>query len=75
VDEGGGRLTPRGHTSTEGRVPRNFNVHPAGGLLLAGNQDSGTIVPFRIDPETGALRPTGRVTETPSPVCIVFREA
>jgi 6-phosphogluconolactonase len=74
VDGASGRLTPTGHTSTEGRVPRNFNVHPAGRLLLAGNQDSGTVVPFRIDPQSGALTPTGRVTETPAPVCIIFRE-
>ena len=64
--------SPLPGTPHRGRVPRNFNVHPAGRLLLAGNQDSGTVVPFRIDPQSGA--PTGRVTETPAPVCIIFRE-
>ena len=31
-------------------------------------------MPFRIDPESGALTPTGRVTATPAPVCVVFSE-
>jgi 6-phosphogluconolactonase len=74
VDEASGLLSARGQTSTGGRTPRNFNVHPDGGLLLAANQDGDTVVPFRIDPASGALTPTGRVTETPSPVCIIFRE-
>jgi 6-phosphogluconolactonase len=67
-----GRLTPRGHVSTQGRVPRNFNIHPSGKLLLAGNQDTHTIVAFRVDEESGALTPTGQVTQTPAPICIQY---
>jgi 6-phosphogluconolactonase len=61
-----------GHESTQGKTPRSFGIDPAGRFLLAANQDSDTIVAFRIDPRTGRLRPTGAVTEAPTPVCIKF---
>ena len=72
IDQARGRLTPLGHESTQGKVPRNFNIDPSGTLLLAANQDGHTIVPFRIDGASGKLTATGHVTETPSPVCIQF---
>ncbi|MGH2355025.1 MAG: lactonase family protein, partial [Chloroflexota bacterium] len=73
IDEQTGQLTARGYESTRGQTPRNFNLDPTGTFLLAANQGSDTIVTFRIDATTGALTPTGQVTETPSPVCVVFR--
>jgi len=73
VDQRSGRLTPLGHQSTQGAVPRNFAIDPSGTLLLAANQNSDSIVAFRIDPVNGALTPTGAVTEVPTPVCITFR--
>jgi 6-phosphogluconolactonase len=72
IDQERGKLAPLGHESTQGKVPRNFNIDPSGRLLLAANQDTHTIVPFRIDGETGKLSPTGHITSTPSPVCIQF---
>jgi 6-phosphogluconolactonase len=72
INQESGKLTPLGHESTQGKVPRNFNIDPTGTLLLAANQDSDTIVPFRIDGETGKLTATGRVTKTPAPVCIQY---
>ncbi|MDE0449694.1 MAG: lactonase family protein [Spirochaetaceae bacterium] len=68
---GDGRLEPVGHESTQGRTPRNFALDPSGALLLAANQDSGTIVTFHVDAATGLLRPTGHVAAVPSPVCVV----
>ena len=59
-----------GHQSTRGKTPRNFCIDPAGHYLLAANQDSDTLVVFGIDPETGALTPTGHVAEVPKPVCV-----
>ena len=70
IDEKTGKLKLIGHTSTEGRTPRNFAVDPTGRFLLAANQDSDTIVTFRLDAATGRLKPTGFVTEVPSPVCL-----
>jgi 6-phosphogluconolactonase len=55
-----------------GKTPRNFAIDPTGKFLLAANQESNKIVIFRIDPTTGALSPTGEVTEAPAPVCITF---
>ena len=74
IDQDSGRLRSVGHESTQGKVPRNFNLDPTGSLLLAANQDSDTIVAFRIDPDRGTLTATGAVTQTPHPVCIQFRD-
>ena len=71
-DESTEQLTPLGHESTQGAVPRNFNLDPTGTLLLAANQNSDTIVAFSVDPRTGTLTPTGAVTRVPTPVCITF---
>jgi 6-phosphogluconolactonase len=67
-----GLLTPIGHTSTGGRTPRNFAVDPQGAFLLAANQNSGTIVTLRIDPQSGIPQPTGIVANIPTPVCVRF---
>lgn len=65
-----GTLQPRGFASTLGKIPRNFGIDPTGQFLLAANQDSDTIVFFRIDQQTGALTPTGEVVNIPTPVCV-----
>jgi 6-phosphogluconolactonase len=70
IDERTGKLRFIEHAPTEGRTPRNFAIDPTGKFLLAANQDSDTIVTFRLDPGTGRLKPTGHVTEVPSPVCL-----
>lgn len=70
-----GRLTPRGHVSTQGETPRNFAVDPSGQFLLAANQKTGTVVVFRINQDTGELTPTGSTIDVPAPVCIRFLAA
>lgn len=72
IDASTGRLTARGHASTQGKTPRNFNIDPSGQWLIAANQNSDTLVVFRIDPDTGALTPTGSTATIPSPVCVQF---
>jgi len=72
VDADNGRLTLVEHEPTQGKTPRNFGVDPTGRFLLACNQGSDTIVSFRIDPETGALTPTGHQLDVPAPVCVKF---
>lgn len=67
-----GTLRPEGHVSTQGETPRNFGIDPTGRFLLAANQNSGTVVVFRIDLHTGALTATGDVVEIPNPVCVRF---
>ncbi len=64
-----GSLIAKGHASTEGKTPRNFGL--VGDFLLAANQDSNTVVVFRINKETGALTPTGSSVKVGMPVCVV----
>ena len=65
-----GKLSLVGIEPTQGKNPRNFAIDPTGTYLLAENGDSGTIVVFRIDAQSGTLRPTGQSVRVPKPVCI-----
>ena len=65
-----GQLSLVGHESTHGRGPRTFTIDPTSTLLLVANQDTDTVVTFWINQEAGTLRPTGRVAEVPTPVCL-----
>jgi 6-phosphogluconolactonase len=68
IDQGSGRLIPRGRVHTGGETPRSFVIDPSGGSLYVANQRSNNIAAFRIDPGTGALSPAGHATSTPVPV-------
>lgn len=68
-------VTPRGHTSCGGRTPRDFAIVTGGELLLVANQESHSVAAFTIDRQSGALSPTGVVTPTPTPTCIVVSTA
>ncbi len=72
IDPVKGTLQLKDEYPTMGKTPRNFAIDPTGKFLLAANQESNNIVIFRIDATTGALRPTGEVTEVPAPVCVTF---
>ena len=72
VDQSTGMLTSIGYQSVPGKTPRNFVIDPAGKFLLVANQDSGTVITFRINTDTGLLEDTGIVTKIPSPVCLKF---
>ncbi|MBA2598397.1 MAG: lactonase family protein [Chloroflexia bacterium] len=74
IDGEGGTVVSVGHEPTRGKTPRGFAIDPSGSWLVAANQDSGTIVTFRRDRESGTLSATGDVTETPSPVAILFSQ-
>jgi 6-phosphogluconolactonase len=66
-------LTSIGWESTQGKTPRYFGLDPSGTHLYAANQNSDTIVIFRIDQTTGKLTPTGQIVKVASPTTIVFR--
>jgi 6-phosphogluconolactonase len=72
VEDANGTLRSVGHESTRGKAPRNFSLDQTGAWLLAANQETDTIVPFRRDPDSGRLTAAGPVTQTPSPVAILF---
>jgi 6-phosphogluconolactonase len=72
IDERTGKLTYVEHQPTQGKTPRHFTIDPTGTFLLAANQNSDTMVVFRINHGNGKLVPTGKLTEVPSPVCLVL---
>ncbi len=67
-----GGLTPVGHEPTQGCTPRHFALSPDGRLLVAANQDSDSLVTFRVNPKTGGLTPTGHAVHVPSPACVMM---
>jgi 6-phosphogluconolactonase (cycloisomerase 2 family) len=80
VDRRDGTLTPVGWAPTQAKSPRFFAFDPAAKTLYAANPDEGfsdqqntdTIVPFRINQANGMLTPTGQAIKTNSPCTIVF---
>lgn len=68
-----GTLTPVGREPTQGKTPRFIGLDTAGAVLYAANQDSDSIVAFRVDRQSGTLTPTGNVVRVGSPSTIVFR--
>lgn len=55
-----------------GQTPRSCAIDPQGRFLFAGNQDSGNIQVFRIDPQTGKLQEPRMAAALPKPVCLKF---
>jgi 6-phosphogluconolactonase (cycloisomerase 2 family) len=59
------------HLATGGITPRDVNfAGPNADFLLVANQDSNTIVAFRVDPDSGALTKAHSV-RCPTPVCLL----
>ena len=69
IDETTGQLEPRGHVSTGGGNPRNFALTADGRWLLVANQDTDSIVAFRV--EGAKLEAVGEPFSVPAPVCLV----
>ncbi len=72
IDVASGELSFLQTISTQGKTPRNFGIVPGDAFLVAGNQDSHTMLSYHIDPEKGTLRPTGKRIASPSPVLFHF---
>jgi 6-phosphogluconolactonase (cycloisomerase 2 family) len=72
VDAATGAIEPIGWESVQGKKPRFFGADPDWSHLYAANENSHTIVEFRINQKSGKLTPTGQVIETGSPTCVVF---
>lgn len=72
IDNNTGLAELIGHTSTQGKHPRDFSIDPTGSFLFVANKDSSNIVGFAINKETGSLTPLGKTYEVPDPVCIKF---
>ena len=50
------------------KTPRGMALTPDGSFLLVAGQDSDDVTSFRVEPETGALTPTGSRASVPAPV-------
>ncbi|WP_242067828.1 lactonase family protein [Cyclobacterium marinum] len=67
-----GDLTHVQTVSSMGKAPRNFNITNDGKYLLAGNQDSNTILSFERNLDSGELKPMDTKFEIHKPVYINF---
>ena len=74
IDQKTGKLTAVGHQSVFGKTPRNFNFDPRGDYLLVANQNSDSIVTFKINHQNGMLTDTGNRIDVGNPVCIKWIE-
>lgn len=72
IDQKRGNLTFLGSHNTKGLVPRDFEIDPSGQFLLVANQDSDSVVTFKINQETGLLEDTEWIAEVKTPVCLKF---
>jgi 6-phosphogluconolactonase len=75
IDPANGTLKTVGHQYTLGNIPRNFNFDPSGKFLLVANQESGEIVIFKRNLQTGLLTDTGQRVLVGKPVCIKWVSA
>ena len=66
----GGRLTLIGIQPSLGKRPQNLLITPGGELLLCANMPGNNVAVFRIDAQTGVLKPVGAPVAMPSPSCI-----
>jgi len=60
--------------SSGGVGPRNFALTPDGRAIFVANQQTGNIVMFKRDINTGLLTDSGRQIKVDRPVCILFFE-
>ncbi|MCP3932079.1 MAG: lactonase family protein [Bacteroidetes bacterium] len=69
-EENTASLTLLEQVFTNGNTARDFCLDPSGQWLLAANQDSDSIMVFKVDKETGKLEGTHINIQTKSPVCL-----
>jgi 6-phosphogluconolactonase len=72
IDRKSGKLKLEQIEPTQGKTPRHFAIDPAGKWLLAENQDSDSLVIFKMDAKSGHLTASGQQVQISSPTCIEF---
>ncbi|MDB5138225.1 MAG: pgl 1 [Mucilaginibacter sp.] len=75
INEKTGELVFMQRISTYGKNPRDFAIDPNGNFLLVANQDSDSIIVYRIDRNTGKLSRSATEIEVGNPVCLKFAPA
>jgi 6-phosphogluconolactonase len=74
TDPQSGRLTLLQNVPAGGKVPRGMGIDPTGRWLVTANQNTGNVVEYAIDPETGKLSATGQELIIGSPMDVKFVE-
>ncbi|MEM5021321.1 6-phosphogluconolactonase [Bacillus subtilis] len=72
VNQYSGELAFVERVSTEGNWPRDFVFDPTEGFLVASNEETGNLVLFERDKETGRLTLLPSTVSVPYPVCVKF---
>ena len=70
VNPENGKLSLVGHTPTGGKTARSFGIDRTGKWMLIGNQNSDTIVQFKINTRTGELMDAWKWTHIWIDACI-----
>jgi 6-phosphogluconolactonase len=73
INQKNGKLKQVGQESTRGKHPRNFVIDPTGKYLLVANQNSGNIVVFKRNQQTGLLTFTGNEVKLLNPSSLQIR--
>lgn len=72
VNQYSGELAFVERVSTEGNWYRDFVFDPTEGFLVASNEETGNLVLFERDKETGKLTLLPSTVSVPYPVCVKF---
>jgi 6-phosphogluconolactonase len=75
INKDNGQLTYVDRVSSMGKGPRNFVIDPTGAFLLTANQNSDSIIIYKIDKTTGKLTAMGPRLTLGNPVCLKFAPA
>jgi 6-phosphogluconolactonase len=70
-----GELTFVQRAATYGKNPRDFAIDPNGNFLVVANQDSDSILVYRINKATGQISRISTAIEVGNPVCLKFTPA
>ncbi|HEY9261623.1 lactonase family protein [Chitinophaga sp.] len=73
INQQNGTLKSIGQESSGGKHPRNFVIDPTGKYLLVANQNSGNIVVFKRNLQTGLLTATGTEVKVLNPSSLQMR--
>ena len=71
IDDETGKLDALGWESSGGQWPRGMNIDPSGRFVYVGNQNTDTLLVFRVK-ANGRLQHTGAIVDTPTPVDVAF---
>ena len=59
--------------STEGEIPRDFDIDPSGKFVVAANQNTDNLTLYRRDEKTGLLEMIQKDVYAPECVCVYFK--